>query len=122
GFPCGRVWEISFFQDGSDNPAPPNPCPHPRQFKIFGGGEGAVPAGTIGECHGGDPDLECRNLWRWELSQDKITLFVNGKQLMEHTALPGVKALPEEFVNSPVYVYFSSWLYSTGPNRAVRYH
>jgi hypothetical protein len=41
---------------------------------------------------------------------------------MEHTALRGVKALPDEMVNAPVYVYFSSWVYASVPNRVVRYH
>jgi len=121
GFPCGRMWEISWFQDGY---APgTGECPRPHQFDVFGGGEWAVPAGTIRECvNVSDPDTTCRNVYRWELSQSKISVFVNGKLLMEHTALPGVKALPDVMVNSPVYVYLSDWIYATVPNQVVRYH
>lgn len=120
GFPCGRVWEISWFQDGFSPGT--GECPKARQFSTFGGGEWAVPSGTIKECHGTDPDTTCRNLWRWELTQQKITLYVNGRKLMEHTALPGFVALPDEMVNAPVYVYFSGWAYKDIPNRVARFH
>jgi hypothetical protein len=119
GFPCGRVWEISWFQNGESSGGG---CTHPRQFDIWGGGEWVLPSGSYGDCDSADdPDTICRNLYRWELSQSKITLYINGRKLMEHTALPGVKALADQFVNSPVYVYFSDWIYQP-PNRVVRYH
>ena len=119
GFPCGRVWEISWFQDGYSPGT--GECPKAHQFTIWGGGEWAAP-GAVRHCAGTDPDINCRDRFRWELTQSKITLYANGQKLMEHTALPGVKALPDVMVNSPVYVYLSDWVYQTVPNRVVRYH
>ena len=54
------------------------------------------------------------------LTKSRITVYVNGRKLMQHTALPGY-GLPYRFVHSPVYVYFSDWVYQ-GPNRVVRFH
>jgi hypothetical protein len=119
GFPCGRVWEISWFQDGFSPGT--GECPKADQFDTYGGGEW-VSGADFTSCTDQDPDTFCRNRFRWELSQSKITLYVNGVKYMEHTALPGVKALPDVMVNSAVYVYFSDWVYQTVPNRVVRYH
>jgi hypothetical protein len=119
GFPCGRVFELSWFQDGSDDPGPANPCPHPRQFRIWGGGEWAAP-GAVRFCRGTDPDINCRDRFRWVLTKTRITLYANGRKLMQHTALPGY-GLPARFLRSPVYVYFNDWVYQ-GPNRVVRFH
>ncbi len=119
GFPCGRVWEISWFQDGFSPGT--GDCPKARQFSTWGGGEWAAP-GAVRHCAGTDPDINCRDRFRWELTQSTITLYANGRKLMEHTALPGFKALPDALVNSPVYVYFSDWVYKDVPNRVVRYH
>jgi len=119
GFPCGRVFEISWFQDGSDDPGLANPCPHPRQFRIWGGGEWAAP-GAVRFCDGTDPDINCRDRFRWVLTKSRITLFANGRRLMQHTALPGY-GLPARFLRRPVYVYFSDWVYQ-GPNRVIRFH
>jgi hypothetical protein len=117
GFPCGRVFELSWFQDGSSPGT--GECPKARQFTIWGGGEWAAP-GAVRFCAGTDPDINCRDRFRWELTKTSITLYANGRKLMEHTALPGF-GLPDRFINSPVYVYFSDWVYQ-GPNRVVRFH
>jgi hypothetical protein len=119
GFPCGRVWEISWFQDGFSPGT--GECPKAHQFSTWGGGEWAAP-GAVRHCAGTDPDINCRDRFRWELTQSTITLYANGRKLMEHTALPGFKALPDAMVNSPVYVYLSDWVYETVPNQVVRYH
>jgi hypothetical protein len=117
GFPCGRLFELSWFQDGS-TPAG-SPCPRPKQFNIWGGGEWAAP-GAVRTCRGTDPDINCRDRFRWVLTKHRITLYANGRKLMQHTALPGF-GLPDRFIKSPVYVYFSDWVYQ-GPNRVVRFH
>jgi hypothetical protein len=119
GFPCGRVWEISWFQDGFSPGT--GECPKARQFSTWGGGEWAAP-GAVRYCSGTDPDINCRDRFRWELTRDVITLYANGRKLMEHTALPGFHALPDAIVDGDVYVYFSDWVYQTVPNRVVRYH
>jgi len=119
GFPCGRIFELSWFQDGSDDHGPANPCPHPRQFRIWGGGEWAAP-GAVRFCAGTDPDINCRDRFRWVLTKTRITLYANGRKLMQHTALPGY-GLPDRLIKSPVYVYFNDWVYQ-GPNRVVRFH
>ena len=49
----------------------------------LGCGEWAAP-GAVRTCRGDDPDINCRDRFRWELTQDKITLYANGKKLMEH--------------------------------------
>jgi hypothetical protein len=116
GFPCGRLFELSWFQDGS---TPAAECPRPPQFKIWGGGEWAAP-GAVRTCRGSDPDINCRDRFRWVLTKHRITLYANGQKLMQHTALPGF-GLPDRFLRSPVYVYFSDWVYQ-GPNRVVRFH
>lgn len=115
GFDCGRVWEISWFQDGTAN------CYPAHQFTIFGGGEWTA-GGPVRHCHGTDPDTNCRDLFRWTLTQSSIRLDVNGIRYMEHTAKPGYKAIPDAFMNSPVYVYFSDWVYQPPTTRVVRYH
>jgi hypothetical protein len=113
GFSCGRLFELSWFQDGSGS------CGSPRQFNIWGGGEWAAP-GALRHCRGTDPDINCRDLFRWELTTTSITLYVNGRKYMEHTALPGF-GLPDRFVNADLYVYFSDWVYQP-PNHVVRFH
>ena len=35
-------------------------------------------------CQGTDPDTNCRDRFRWEISADKLTLYVNGTRYMEH--------------------------------------
>jgi hypothetical protein len=117
GFPCGRTWELSWFQDGSTNSCDPT-----KLTNVFGGGEWVPGGSTFTQCSTQDPDTFCRNRFRWELSKQKITLFVNGVRYMEHTALPGVSLLPDAMVNGQVYVYFSDWVYVDVPNRVVRYH
>jgi hypothetical protein len=113
GFSCGRLFELSWFQDGSGS------CGSPRQFNIWGGGEWAAP-GALRHCNGTDPDINCRDLFRWELTKTSITPYVNGQKYMEHTALPGF-GLPDRFVNADLYVYFSDWVYQA-PDHVVRYH
>jgi hypothetical protein len=117
GFSCGRVWEFSWFQDGS---SPGGECPHPAQATIYGGGEWVTDAWR--RCVGTDPDINCRDRFRWELSRDQITLYVNGVKFMEHTALDGYDLVPEALLNGDVYVYLSDWIYQGPSDRVTRYH
>jgi hypothetical protein len=117
GFPCGRTWELSWFQSGSAGAQ----CGQPDVATTWGGGEWAAP-GAERTCNGDDPDTNCRDRFRWELTQDSITLYVNGQRFMEHDALPGQHLLPDAIVNGNVYVYLSSWVYKPSANQAVRFH
>jgi hypothetical protein len=118
GFPCGRIWELSWFQDGTSNSCDPT-----KVANTWGGGEWVLPSGSYGACvSADDPDTVCRNLYRWELTQNTITLYINGRKLMEHTAVPGKTLLPAVIVNNPVYVYFSDWVFQPPSSAAVRYH
>lgn len=128
GFPCGRRFEISWFQNGSNPDNAPACTVKTPQFKVSGGGEWENndvfakddPRHGWRECAGTDPDTLCRDRFRWELTKTSLTLFVNGMKYMEHTALPGY-GLPDALVNGDVYVYFSDWVYQ-GPDEVVRFH
>jgi hypothetical protein len=115
GFPCGRVWELSWFQDGS------NQCTADKDATTWGGGEWAAP-GAVRTCRGDDPDVNCRDRFRWELTRDKITLYANGIKLMEHTAVAGKHLVPDAILNGDVYVYFSDSVYQPPSDRVVRFH
>jgi hypothetical protein len=115
GFACGRVWELSWFQDGSGQ------CDAAKDADIWGGGEWAAP-GAVRSCRGTDPDTNCRDRFRWELTQDKITLYANGRKLMEHTAVAGRHLVPDSILNGNVYVYFSDSVYQPPSDKVVRFH
>jgi hypothetical protein len=106
----GRTFEISSFQ-------------HEGARAVYGGEPGA---GTERDrawrvCRGTDPDLNCRDRFRWELTQDTLTLYVNGVKYMEHAGLPAGKQLPEALLNGEVYVYFSDWVFKPEID-TVRFH
>ena len=88
---------------------------------IWGGGEWAAP-GAARTCSGTDPDTNCRDRFRWELTQDQITLYVNGRKLMEHTAVAGKHLVPDALLNGDVYVYFSDQVYKVPAGKVVRFH
>ncbi|MEZ4657969.1 MAG: SdrD B-like domain-containing protein [Caldilineaceae bacterium] len=106
-FEGGRQFEISFFQN--------------EGAQVTGGTPLGAPANAWRVCKGTNPDVDCRDLFRWELTRDTITLYVNGVKYMEHRGLPPGKQLPDELLNGDVYVYFSSWMSGTGAE-AIRYH
>jgi hypothetical protein len=118
GFPSGRVFELSWFQDGSGQNG------SEKQFEVWGGGEWMnpdPPAIGFRTCNGTDPDINCRDRFRWELTKTSLTLYVNGVKYMEHTALPG-HGLPDAIVNGNVYVYFDSWVYQPPAGSVTRFH
>jgi hypothetical protein len=94
----GRRFEISFFQ-------------HEGAAQVFGGGPFSPETDKAWRvCHQTDPDLNCRDRFRLELSRDTVTLFVNGTKYMEHRGLPADKQLPDALLQGDVYVYFASWI------------
>lgn len=104
----GRTFEISSFQH--------------EGAQAFGGG----PFGTELEqawrvCRGTDPDTECRDRFRWELSRDTLVLYVNGVKYMEHRGLPQTKQLPDALLTGDVYVYLASWIYKPDAE-VMRFH
>ena len=120
GFQCGRVWELSWFQDGSGQ------CEAAKDATIFGGGDW-VRHNAVRDCQGVDPDTNCRDRFRWELTRDQITLYANGTKYMEHTAVPGKHLVPDSILNGEVYVYFSDSVYRmdeppAGGSRVIRFH
>jgi hypothetical protein len=115
GFPCGRVWELSWFQDGTGQ------CNPDQNATVWGGGEWAAP-GAVRNCQGTDPDVNCRDRFRWELSQDVITLYANGRKLMEHTATAGHHLVPDAMLNGDNYVYMADSVYQPPAGKVVRFH
>jgi hypothetical protein len=104
----GRLAEISAFQ-------------HEGAAAVYGGGPTGHQSGAWRLCRDSDPDLECRDRFRLELSKDTVAVWVNGVKYMEHQGLPPEKQLPDALLNSDVYVYFGSWIYK--PDAAtVRFH
>lgn len=95
----GRRFEISFFQ-------------HEGAAQVLGGGPFSPEADKAWRvCQQTDPDLNCRDQFRLELSRDAVTLFVNGTKYMEHRGLPADKQLPDALLKGDVYVYFASWIH-----------
>ncbi|MFN0074175.1 MAG: hypothetical protein ACKVVP_22060 [Chloroflexota bacterium] len=107
--PAGpRRMEISFFQDEGAH--------------VMGGGpfnERLSRAWRV--CIETDPDLNCRDRFRWEIERSAMTLYVNGVKYMEHRGLPEDVSVPVELLEQPVYVYFAGTLHQ--PEAAtVRFH
>jgi hypothetical protein len=72
-------------------------------------------------CRGTDPDANCRDRFRLELTRDSLTLYVNGVRYFAATGFaPGSQM--DALVNAPqTYVYFASWIYRP-PVDTVRFH
>ncbi|MGH2627289.1 MAG: hypothetical protein ACRDHY_11635 [Anaerolineales bacterium] len=99
-----RVWEVSFFQHEAPT--------------VFGGGPFDDLARAWRICDGTDPDLECRDRFRLELTRSSIVLYVRGVRYFEQS---GADLLPRELVDGDVYVYFSDWVYRPSAN-ITRFH
>ena len=99
-----RTWELSFFQDNDG------------QFSARGGYPEFAPSAWR-TCRGTDPDTNCRDTFRWELTASSITLYVNGELYMRHT---GARILPAALIDDDVYVYAISWI--NEPDKVVRFH
>jgi hypothetical protein len=116
GFQCGRVWELSWFQNGNAG------CSPTVTADVYGGGEWVQGGNAWRTCQGTDPDTNCRDLFRWELTKTQITLYVNGVKYMQHTAGAGQRLVPDSFLNGNVYVYFADTVYQPPQDRVVRFH
>lgn len=99
-----RIWEMSAHQIvGTDN---------------YGGfpAEGREKAWRV--CIDTNPDMECRDHFRLELTANSLTLFVNGTKYFEQSGIP---SFHYEFLNQELYVYFASMVVSH-PAEALRFH
>lgn len=111
-FDGGRRFEISFFQDSDGAGA----------SHTGGGPYGAAANAAWRTCNGTNPDIFCRDTFRWELTRDTLTLFVNGFQYMKHYLGSSPQfQLPDAMLNGPVYAYFADWVYQPG-NVVSRFH
>jgi hypothetical protein len=104
-----RVWEVAYWQG--------------EGAQIFGGGP--FPAGGPLDrawrvCQGTDPDLNCRDRFRMEITQSSLLLYVNGVRYFEASNFPADKQMAP-LVNSDVYVYFASWFTSSDAD-TIRFH
>jgi hypothetical protein len=55
-------------------------------------------------------DLACRDRFRLELAKDRVRIFVNGGLYFEQSGIDARHQLPDEFLRSDLYVYFTSWV------------
>jgi len=112
GDSTARVWEISHFQCGNTQ--------GPFCTQKFGGHPSVVP-NVHRFCQGTDPDTNCRDRFRWEISTDKLTIYVNGTKYMEHSGFPPGIRIPAALLNNDVYVYFGDFLFKSG-HPVTRFH
>jgi hypothetical protein len=107
--PTGRRWEIAAFI--------------PAGSTVFGGEPGAPGSERDRAwrvCQGTDPDTNCRDRFRMELTRDSLKLLVNGVRYFEITNIP-TSGLMDALVNADVYTYFGSWIYRPDVD-TVRFH
>jgi hypothetical protein len=112
GDSTARVWEISHFQCGNTG--------GPFCTQKFGGHPEEVP-GVFRFCQGTDPDTNCRDRFRWEVSADRLTLYVNGIKYMEHSGFDPSIRIPPALLNNDVYVYFGDFIFKSD-RPVTRFH
>jgi hypothetical protein len=104
----GRVFETSFFQ--------------PIGRITFGGGPFNPELDAAWRrCAGTDPDENCRDRFRLELTQDSLNLYVNGVLYFRQAEIVPDKQFPAEMLNGDVYVYFADMIYKPAAD-TVRFH
>lgn len=97
----GRTWEMSFFQHVGTN--------------VFGGySDGS----HFRFCKNTDPDMNCRDRFRLELTKNSLIIYANGVKFFEQTGIPD---LPAEFMNANLNVYLGSIVVGNVGD-SVRYH
>jgi hypothetical protein len=107
GNELGRVWQMLPYQHvGTVN---------------FGGEPTDETAGYFRECGANRMDLLCRDRFRLELTKDSVRVFVNGHLYFEQSGIDPKYQLPDEFLNSGVYTYFTSWV-NRPLESAYRFH
>ena len=99
-----RTWEMSWFQHVAPT--------------VYGGAPFGELAGVWRTCAGTDPDINCRDKFRLELTKTSVLLFVNGVRYFEQS---GTTLFPDSLLNADVYVNFADWVYQPG-NAVVRFH
>lgn len=72
-------------------------------------------------CKRNEMDMHCRDRFRLELSKDSVKVVVNGQPYFEQSAIDPKNQLPDEFLNSDNYVYFTSWV-NRPLESAYRFH
>ena len=107
GTPAGRVWEMSSFEQVGTT--------------SFGGfpDTGGPLDQAWRTCNGTDPDINCRDRFRMELTKTSVTIYVNGVKYFEQTGLK--VPFPDALVNGNVYVYFAGWEVRQTAD-TIRYH
>jgi hypothetical protein len=96
GNELGRVWQM---------------LPYERVGAVTRGGEpGAVADDRFRRCHANEMDLDCRDRFRLELTRSSVRVFVNGAPYFEQSGIAPRYQLPDEFLRSDLYVYYTSWV------------
>jgi hypothetical protein len=95
GNELGRVWQMLPFQ-------------HVGQVNV-GGEPTGDNAGDFRQCGTNVMDLFCRDRFRLELAKDSVKVFVNGRLYFEQSGIDPKYQLPDEFLGSDVYAYFTTW-------------
>lgn len=126
-----RVFELSHFQCGNGENSPHQTSVYGCRQK-YGGHPNNLPteiggftapntykSGYTRLCAGTDPDVNCRDRWRWEITNDRLTWYANGAKYMEHWDFaPAGRAAIDQLLTRPVYVYFGQFSYRiVGPAR-----
>ena len=103
-----RVWEIN--QNGGE-----------VTFERGGGPGGLNPAAWKGCTSTEDPDIVCRNKFRWEIRANHVKLFVNGLEFYEAGL---IDSNLNNILNAPggFYVFNGDFAYRMDPGRALRFH
>jgi hypothetical protein len=99
-----QVWEMSWFQKVGTY--------------VYGGNEYGQRGNYWRLCQIDEPDINCRDRFRLELTRTSVTLYVNGLKYFQQTGIP---PLPNALVNGQVYVYLASAQVSH-PAVIIRYH
>lgn len=104
GLPDGRVWEMSFFQHVGT--------------EVFGGGDWVGGGDVFDACQPEEGDGMCRMLFRLELTETSVEVFIDGER---YFAQSGIPPLPSDFLNADLHVYASS-MFSRVPGDTIRFH
>ena len=99
------MWEISHFQNqaSADSPSYEQCGTFPADGAL---GNSCADTSGMRLCAHTNPDTDCRDHIRWELSRTRSAIYVNGVLHDEHN-LDGFP-LPEALTSGDVYVFLSS--------------
>lgn len=102
----GREWEMSFFQHVGTH--------------VEGGGPWGEGDRAFRVCEGNDPDINCRDRFRLELTANSLTIYVNDYKYFEQSGIP---QLPAALTQGPLYVYFAGVIWRSLPgDETLRFH